>query len=121
MDPQTDTRPALKTRHQNDMGEDRREDRREDRLGQPASETGTVTRDERAAIAETVDGSSVQVLELRGTIIRLREQLDRIHMSYEERVQQLESTHRSQRRELEETIRHLRDRLQTLTDLASGT
>lgn len=81
---------------------------------------GTTTRDTRAAVPETVDGDSIQVLELRGTIIRLREQLDQIHLSYEERVQQLESMHRAQCRELEETIRHLRDRLQTPSNTANG-
>jgi hypothetical protein len=60
------------------------------------------------------------VLELRGTIVRLRERLDQIHLTYEERVQHLESMHRAQCRELEETIRHLRDRLQTPTGAANG-
>ncbi len=80
----------------------------------------TTARDTRTAVPETSDGDSVQVLELRGTIIRLRERLDQIHLNYEERVQRLESMHRAQCRELEETIRHLRDRLQTPTDTASG-
>ena len=75
----------------------------------------------RAAIAETVDGGHIEVLELRGTIIRLREQLDRIHLSYQERVQQLESIHRAQRRDLEDTIRHLRNRLQTHAGAAPKT
>jgi hypothetical protein len=70
--------------------------------------------------AMTADGANIQVLELRGTIIRLREQLDRIHMSYEEKVQKLESLHRAQRRDLEDTIRHLRDRLQAATGPADG-
>lgn len=73
-----------------------------------------------AAVAETADGDNIQVLELRGTIIGLREQLDRIHMSHEEKVQQLESLHRAQRRDLEDTIRHLRDRLHAATDPANG-
>lgn len=80
----------------------------------------TTTRHARAAVPQTVDGDSIQVLELRGTIVRLREQLDQIHMNYEDRVQRLESMHRAQCRELQETIRHLRDRLQTLTDTANG-
>ena len=81
---------------------------------------GSTTRHARATVPETVDGDSIQVLELRGTIIRLREQLDQIHLTYEDRVQRLESMHRAQCRELEETIRQLRDRLQTLTDTANG-
>lgn len=75
--------------------------------------------DDRAAVAQCAGGGNVQVLELRETIIRLREQLDRIHARYEEKVQRLESLHRAQCRELEETIRHLRERLQALTGAAS--
>ena len=85
-----------------------------------AVHAGTTARAARAAVPETVDGNNIQVLELRGTIIRLREQLDRVHMNYEEKVQHLESMHRAQRRELENTIRHLRDRLQAVTDNANG-
>jgi len=80
----------------------------------------TKARGPRIAVAETVDGDNIQVLELRGTIIRLREQLDRIHTSYEEKVRQLESMHRAQRRDLEDTIRHLRDRLHAATDPSNG-
>lgn len=80
----------------------------------------SMARDVPLAVAETADGANIQVLELRGTIIRLREQLDRIHMSYEEKVQKLESMHRAQRRDLEDTIRHLRDRLQAATGRADG-
>jgi len=94
-----------------------RNDAQEDRPRRSAKRPGTGTYDTRGAVAETVDGRNIEVLELRATIIRLREQMDKIHSSYEERVQQLESTHRGQQRELEATIRHLRDRLQTLTDM----
>lgn len=73
-----------------------------------------------AVVAETVDGTATQMLELRGTIIRLREQLDRIHIGYEEKVQRLESMHRAQRRDLEDTIRHLRDQLQAASQPANG-
>lgn len=88
--------------------------------GQPYTDAPEpIVPDDRAAVSESVGGSNVQVLELRGTIIRLREQLDRIHAQYEEKVQRLESLHRSQCRELEETIRHLRKRLQACTGAAS--
>ncbi len=69
------------------------------------------TPDPRAVASLTVDGGDIQVLELRGTIIRLREQLDRIHARYEEKVRRLESLHRARCRELEDTIRHMHERL----------
>lgn len=98
-----------------------RRDAQEGQIGQSAATAGSIAPDARAAIAETVDGGHIEVLELRGTIIRLREQLDRIHLSYQERVQQLESMHRAQRRDLEDTIRHLRNRLQVQASEASET
>jgi len=91
-----------------------------DPVAGPVAMQDSLARDMPAAVAETADGANIQVLELRGTIIRLREQLDRIHMSYEEKVQKLESMHRAQRRDLEDTIRHLRDRLQAATGRADG-
>lgn len=78
----------------------------------PSETPGSTPSDPRATVPETVDGGDVQVLELRGTIIRLRRQLDQIHARYEEDVRRLESLHRAQRRDLEDTIRHLRERLE---------
>lgn len=89
--------------------------------GQLCDESGElVTSDPPVSVARAIDGAHVQVLELRGTIIRLREQLDRIHARYEEKVQRLESLHRTQRRELEETIRHLRERLRAAAGYGDG-
>jgi len=102
-----DPRPSLRGKHE--TGETARP------VVRPPGDLETMNRRPRATIPETADGGNIQLLELRGTIIRLREQLDRIHADCEQRIREVESTHRAQRAQLEDTIRHLRDRLQMLT------
>ena len=50
--------------------------------------------------------------ELRETIVQLRDRLDRTNVAWDEKMMAIESIGRSRCRELEETIKTLRRRLQ---------
>ena len=107
-----DPRPSPRDKHE--TGEPARP------VVRTSPDLASITRGTHAAMPEAAHGGDIQILELRGTIIRLREQLDRINADCEQRIREIESTHRAQRAHLEDTIRHLRDRLQTLTDTVNG-
>jgi predicted nucleic acid-binding Zn-ribbon protein len=53
-----------------------------------------------------------ELAELRETIVQLRDRLDRANDAWEEKMKAIESVGRSRRRELEETIKILREQLQ---------
>jgi hypothetical protein len=56
--------------------------------------------------------SDGELAELRETIVRLRDRLDTANAAWDKKMKAIESAGRSKRRELEETIKLLRERLQ---------
>ncbi len=59
-----------------------------------------------------IGAASGELAELRATIIEHRDQIDRANVVWNEKLRVIESVGRSRRRELEETIKVLRERLQ---------
>ncbi len=53
-----------------------------------------------------------ELAELRETIVQLRDRLDRANVAWDEKMKAIESVGRNKRRELEETIKILHERLQ---------
>jgi len=66
--------------------------------------------DEHTVRPAAADGGELD--ELRETIVQLRDRLDRAHVAWNEKMMAIESVGRNRCRELEETIKILRKRLQ---------